>query len=676
MLNGYLKGSKQQINEKLFESMDQIVKEKKSLSVKKYILTFIDFVKTLSNLSPSTTFVENNKIKESIDKLNQYLKETHAFLLNQNDLIDEVKKKYHLIKANFADICKQITPNNKEVQVFENFQENKVLAQKIEYLKTKVSELAEFKEKFNFKANHQGWVDLYHMLIGLKKDIKAEYVEEATKFSEDTARKNELSNSIQLDKKSLSEIKSKLENNRYLIKIHENLEEEHRGQLEYLEEERKLYEENIKIIELEKFRQVKDIEDQKEAYLKQNQKQKEKQNKVLDKLFGQIEDQNYKIFENLKIEMNVEKSKTNFILIIDRSGSMSSSLKEINKKSFDFFDKLKKLQNPHFYGTVIYFNEEAEIFIDTKPLEDEKFKELKRVKAIGDTSYVKPFEKLLNIVEKNIMSDIKIFNIIFFTDGEDHGNFEDVKNILKKIKFSSNRNISLFVRGFGDSFSQIAFAKLKEISTYFSPNLDYTEIYKNIKFFEISNDINAILNFFTELSENFFSYFDETRKKICGLNNFGEFLENQKKRLSDSSKLDLELERLNSLKAKILKTEEGKISILKKLNNNLDQIKKKITEHYQMKEEENKEIQLLKNEQENLENSIKETKSRLELFEKEEQEFLKEEKTNLLALKKKEESSKEQINQRTETVAKEMGFPNKKSISSFSIPLKKLMNST
>ena len=41
MLNGYLKGSKQQINEKLFESMDQIVKEKKSLSVKKYILTSV-----------------------------------------------------------------------------------------------------------------------------------------------------------------------------------------------------------------------------------------------------------------------------------------------------------------------------------------------------------------------------------------------------------------------------------------------------------------------------------------------------------------------------------------------------------------------------------------------------------------------------------------------------------
>ena len=169
------------------------------------------------------------------------------------------------------------------------------------------------------------------------------------------------------------------------------------------------------------------------------------------------------ILENFEVAKTKRDATVNFLVMIDRSGSMSNQIAKVNLAGEKFFNNLKEKDVGNFYCSVIYFNHQAIITADTvKMSTTTNFKLYLNLDANGGTSYFQGFQSAYNIIENSKKKGIEKIFIIKFTDGEDGDVYENSYSLLKNMKSLYGSNIYMFIRGLG-SFSKPGEAHLQKL---------------------------------------------------------------------------------------------------------------------------------------------------------------------------------------------------------------------
>jgi len=203
-------------------------------------------------------------------------------------------------------------------------------------------------------------------------------------------------------------------------------------------------------------------------------------------------------FPNDQTEIDGTYKETSILVfVIDKSGSMGGSpftlLKEsINKLMPLVEDSFKKI---HF----ITFDSQAR---------EVKYEEFLNANASGGTSFNNAHLKLIECL--NQYDESYSFQIIYFTDGEDHSvNFE----IMKKFLNNTKKSITFNTCGFGSNHDANLLTKLTQMSLTHG-------FYKS---FKSSKDINFddFGNLFHSLKTGFVS-FENEKKKFFNLNKMNE----------------------------------------------------------------------------------------------------------------------------------------------------------
>ena len=100
----------------------------------------------------------------------------------------------------------------------------------------------------------------------------------------------------------------------------------------------------------------KNFEEQLQKSLEMKNAHYEKLNREQERVLGDV--------EAIK---TVQEKKVNYVAIIDRSGSMGSSIAKVNAACEKFLMDLKNTQNANFFFSVIYFESSAVVKANTVP---------------------------------------------------------------------------------------------------------------------------------------------------------------------------------------------------------------------------------------------------------------------------------------------------------------------
>lgn len=273
-------------------------------------------------------------------------------------------------------------------------------------------------------------------------------------------------------------------------------------------------------------------------------------------LKNKIDEEIKRITSNLIPQKQKFNRKMNFIIIIDKSGSMSSNISIINRAAHDLLSQLKKAHNDSFYFTIIYFDSSSIVTADTIHLNScNDFNIYLRNSASGGTSYDLAFLALLQIAQRNHNSKIEALSIIFFTDGEDYGNKQASYSYAQQLKSIYRDNTCIYFRGLGQSqFKDTDIIQLNALSNCINENSDFL----NCKFDNVSicNDIRVISDFFSNFSASHVNYFKDLEENINSLekmkSNFtAKFIKFQD---DSTSMLTAEMKRLDRMQEMDLKT--------------------------------------------------------------------------------------------------------------------------
>ena len=142
-------------------------------------------------------------------------------------------------------------------------------------------------------------------------------------------------------------------------------------------------------------------------------------------LNAKINEEQQKVMSDLKAAITIREQKVNYIIIIDRSGSMCSQIAQVNTAAQNFLNELKKTNNSNFYFSVVYFDHNAITTADTLPMSSvSNFSQYLNMNASGGTSYSAGLSQVYNLVSRNIKSKIDRVSMVFFTDGCDGDVFQ------------------------------------------------------------------------------------------------------------------------------------------------------------------------------------------------------------------------------------------------------------
>ena len=292
-------------------------------------------------------------------------------------------------------------------------------------------------------------------------------------------------------------------------------------------------------------------------------------------LLNKIDDEQLKVVSELKDNKNVIDQTVNYILIIDKSGSMSSQMNKINKAAENFLLNLKKTNNKNFKFTIIYFDDQAYLKAETLSMSSiNSFSEYLNMGASGGTDYFKAFDVACKVVQKNLTDKIDRVMIIFFTDGGDGGNRDDSFKKTKDLKMMYSSKILMYIRGLGD-FSGSPLSHLQQIANSINQGSDCDLPNSTIKYIDTLNDINLIVDFFLSISSSYVDYYTEIEKKIQSLEKIKEKLNKDKEKLAGDNlfALEEELKRIELLRQKDLTNAEKREETIKDCETSLNEMK-------------------------------------------------------------------------------------------------------
>ena len=105
-------------------------------------------------------------------------------------------------------------------------------------------------------------------------------------------------------------------------------------------------------------------------------------------LNAKVNEEQQKVMADLKQMITIREKKVNYIIIIDRSGSMYNQIAQVNAAAQNFLAELKKTNNNNFFFSVVYFESSSTIMADTVTLSStSNFDQYLNLSAAGGTSY-------------------------------------------------------------------------------------------------------------------------------------------------------------------------------------------------------------------------------------------------------------------------------------------------
>ena len=103
---------------------------------------------------------------------------------------------------------------------------------------------------------------------------------------------------------------------------------------------------------------------------------------------SKINEEQQKVMSDLKAAIVIREQKVNYIITIDRSGSMCGQIAQVNTAAQNFLNELKKTNNNNFHFSVVYFDHNAYTTADTIPMSNvANFQQYVNMDASGGTSY-------------------------------------------------------------------------------------------------------------------------------------------------------------------------------------------------------------------------------------------------------------------------------------------------
>ena len=420
--------------------------------------------------------------------------------------------------------------------------------------------------------------DLEHTMTEIDNNITIE----RTKFEENQKNKAQLEGNIYLGKTRIESTKTSIEDLNEQIK--------------------KLNQEMTKIRNC-KSKINEDFEEKKdELILKIKEKLKvELEQKTI--LNAKVNEEQQKVMANLKQMVAIREQKVNYIIIIDRSGSMYQQIQQVNAAAQNFLTDLKKTNNNNFFFSVVYFESSSTITADTLPLSStSNFAQYLSQPSAGGTSYCQGLANVYNILSRNIRSGIERVSMVFFTDGGDGDDYEDTYNQAINIKTTYGSNAMIYIRGLGlGNFSQSSQTHLKKIASIINSGCN-----SNISLQEVDvvDNLSQIVQFFVSISSSYVDYYDEINKKVQSLERLRDTLHKEEMNLRKQHYMaqDFELLRLEERKNADLSKAAEKEKLLASYNNQLKDMKTLLDSYFEQCT--------------NLEKQIKEDQQKLEVVNK------------------------------------------------------------
>ena len=293
---------------------------------------------------------------------------------------------------------------------------------------------------------------------------------------------------------------------------------------------------------------------------------------------SKINEEQQKVMSDLKAAIVIREQKVNYIITIDRSGSMCGQIAQVNTAAQNFLNELKKTNNNNFHFSVVYFDHNAYTTADTIPMSNvANFQQYVNMDASGGTSYSVGLSQVYNIISKNIRNKIDRIVMVFFTDGEDGDAFQNSYNIAWNLKAIYGENILMYVRGLGqDNFSKSAQTHLGKIASIINvgsnSNISLREV-------DVVDNIQKILSFFISISSSYVDFYEEVNKKIESLEKLKQTLykEEMNLRRQNLATQDFELVRLEERKNVDLSKADEKEKLLQSYDQKLQQMKKMVS---------------------------------------------------------------------------------------------------
>ena len=278
-----------------------------------------------------------------------------------------------------------------------------------------------------------------------------------------------------------------------------------------------------------------------------------------------------------------QAQKINYVVVIDKSGSMSSNINNIIKSVENFLKELKKYDTGNFYFSIIYFDDDATTSADTIQLSTiNDFKQFLNFKAEHGTNYAKAFNNVFKITSQNIQNNIDRVSAIFFTDGENAIDaYSETFDALKNIKILYDKRIVMYFRALGlNKLQKEAHAHLQKISSIINKN---SESIISLQYVDFAEDVDQMTNFFIDISKLFADYYLEVFRKLKSLETLTAMLDEEEMeiRKREEKVLDFELESLEKMKDADFKNAEVKSHLIYSHESKIKKLDDDISEHLQ-----------------------------------------------------------------------------------------------
>jgi len=349
-------------------------------------------------------------------------------------------------------------------------------------------------------------------------------------------------------KKGLCELEN--DHSRYINELRQDKKDEIRikGQIEFHEEKIKMLKEEYE----QCGQQIKKISDEMKAIkeikgdvYKKFKKQRNDLQKNYDEIMKKTLEEKKIFYEKLNQEQEnvlgdlqaikiIQQRKVNYIVIIDRSGSMGNTMNQVNAAAEKFLIDLKNTQNANFFFTVIYFENVAKVTANTIPFSTvTDFRQFVSLEAGGGTYYSTAFSNAYSIVLDNQRNGIDQVNIIFFTVGGDGDDPQKTYTSLNNMKATFGSQILLYIRGMGlSNFDANNKRQLEKIATVINTG---SEVNLNLKDVDLVNDVSEITKFFVTISKGIVDHYTSIKEKLRSLESLRDTLQQEDKRTTETT---------------------------------------------------------------------------------------------------------------------------------------------
>lgn len=370
-------------------------------------------------------------------------------------------------------------------------------------------------------------------------------------------------------KEEASNIISEIKTNEKQISYAGKYSELKKKQIEYVEEEIKEFTNQLKNTKYEinriqeaKLKIDRDFDREREDIIKNNKEETARKIGKKSEIGNALTDQMNIIEKKIIAAQEMKAQRVNYVVMIDRSGSMEKMISKVNEAACHFLEELRKFDESNFFFTIIYFDEKEYIKAETLPINSVKdFNDFLNLEADGGTNYSCGFKSCSKIVAKNFESKtIDRVAIVFFTDGEDDKtSYFKTYSFLGRMKTTYQKKILLYIRSLGLSgFSDRGQTHLYKMASIIN---EESESLIKLPMISAANDIEDVIIFFSRLGKMYSDYFNELYMRIDDLKKFQRKMEEEEKeiKMAQNEARDFELNDLEELR----KLQKKQLPILK-----------------------------------------------------------------------------------------------------------------